>query len=453
MKKITRTIFTAVTLLAAVLFLTKPVSYYAKPDIQSPETIPAEFAAQASDSLYEESYANSQGIFREESSAMSPLSPKSLYAVTDNLSANSLHALSAVLMDADTGRILYEKDGETARPNASTTKVLTCILALENASPDDIVTVSARAASQPDVQLNIREGEEYRLGDLLYSLMLKSHNDTAVAIAEHIGGSVEGFARMMNEKARTLGCENTHFVTPNGLDSADSAGIHRTTAHDLALLMRYAIKNRRFLEITQTRDYTFSDLAGKRTFTVQNTNALLDMMDGVLSGKTGFTGDAGYCYVCAREKDGKTFIVSLLGCGWPNNKTWKWQDTRALLDYGDANYDYRPVWQTPVSKPVLVKSGVENEPGEKICLRGKCVISSQERSRRILTGKDERIKCKVELPEEITAPVKKDSKIGEVVFFLGKEKIAAYPVLAEKSVEKISYRWYLKRVFHNYFHG
>ena len=159
---------------------------------------------------------------------------------------DNLYALSAVLMDADSGRVLYEKEGETPRPMASTTKVMTCILALENAPGDDYVSVSANAAAQPDVQLNIQEGEQYYLEDLLYSLMLKSHNDSAVAIAEHIGGSVEGFAEMMNQKAKELGCTDTHFITPNGLDAEDGGGVHHTTARDLALIMRYAIKNEAF---------------------------------------------------------------------------------------------------------------------------------------------------------------------------------------------------------------
>ena len=133
-----------------------------------------------------------------------------------------LYAQSAVLMDADSGRILYGKNMEETRPMASTTKIMTCILALERADLEDTVEVSAYAASMPDVQLNIRQGEQYRLGDLLYSLMLESHNDSAVAIAEHVGGTVEGFADLMNEKAASLGCENTWFITPNGLDASET---------------------------------------------------------------------------------------------------------------------------------------------------------------------------------------------------------------------------------------
>lgn len=159
------------------------------------------------------------------------------------------------------------KKADVPRPNASTTKVLTCILALENAPGDDYVKVSQNAASQPEVKLYLREGEQYYMEDLLYSLMLKSHNDTAVAIAEHVGGSVEGFSRMMNKKAKEIGCESTHFITPNGLDAVDHGGEHRTTARDLALIMRYAIQNEIFLKITQTREYSFWDIEKKDSFT------------------------------------------------------------------------------------------------------------------------------------------------------------------------------------------
>lgn len=196
-----------------------------------------------------------------------------------------LYALSAVLMDGETGRVLYGKEAYKGRPNASTTKVMTCILALEMASGDDYVQVSRNAASQPQTHLGMREGQQFYLEDLLYSLMLKSHNDTAVAIAEHIGGSVEKFALLMNEKAKSLGCTDTHFVTPNGLDAEDEGGVHHTTARDLALIMAYAIKNATFVHITQTRDYTFSDISGKEHYSVHNTNAFLDMETGVISGK------------------------------------------------------------------------------------------------------------------------------------------------------------------------
>ena len=365
-----------------------------------------------------------------------------------------LYARSAVLMDADSGRILFAKNAETERPMASTTKIMTCILALERADPDESVSVSANAAAQPRVRLGTVEGQKFKLKDLLYSLMLKSHNDTAVAIAEHCGGTVEGFARMLNRKAKQIGCKDTYFITPNGLDAQDENGKHHTTAEDLALIMRYAIKNKTFLHISQTRDYTFSEITGKRTFSVHNANALLDMMDGVLAGKTGYTSQAGYCYVCAWEEEGKTFVVSLLGCGWPNHKTYKWSDTKKLLSYGAYNYDYETYWQEPHTSKILVTDGVENMQniGEKVYLRGKCSVTSEDREKEILLKKGEAVTCKTEIPQKVSAPVLKGEKLGRIAYYLDGKLIDFYPVYAERSVEKISFKWYTEKVFHDFFH-
>ena len=367
---------------------------------------------------------------------------------------SELHALSAVLMDGDSGRVLYEKDGKTPLANASTTKVLTCIVALESSPGDDYVQVSQNAASQPEVKLGLQKGEQYYLEDLLYSLMLKSHNDTAIAIAEHCGGTVEGFARMLNRKAKQIGCKDTYFITPNGLDAQDENGKHHTTAEDLALIMRYAIKNKTFLHISQTRDYTFSEITGKRTFSVHNANALLDMMDGVLAGKTGYTSQAGYCYVCAWEEEGKTFVVSLLGCGWPNHKTYKWSDTKKLLSYGAYNYDYETYWQEPHTSKILVTDGVENMQniGEKVYLRGKCSVTSEDREKEILLKKGEAVTCKTEIPQKVSAPVLKGEKLGRIAYYLDGKLIDSCPVYAERSVEKISFKWYTEKVFHDFFH-
>ena len=326
-----------------------------------------------------------------------------------------LYALSAVLMDGESGRVLYEKDGERPLANASTTKVLTCIVALENSPGDDYVLISQNAASQPEVKLGLQKGEQYYLEDLLYSLMLKSHNDTAVAIAEHCGGSVEGFARMLNRKAK---------------------------------------QNETFLHIAQTRDYTFSEITGKRTFSVHNANAFLDMRDGVLAGKTGYTSQAGYCYVCAWEKEGKTFIVSLLGCGWPNHKTYKWSDTEKLLDFGDYNYEYEIYWKEPQTGKILVTDGVEDNQdiGTKIYLRGKCSVTAYDREKEVLLKKGETVTCKIEIPQKVSAPVLKGEKLGRIAYYLDGKLIDFYPVYAEKSVEKISFKWYTEKVFHDFFH-
>ncbi|MDF2540110.1 MAG: hypothetical protein K0S76_3131, partial [Herbinix sp.] len=252
--------------------------------------------------------------------------------LTENL---SLHALSALLMDASNNRVLYEENGNNKMPMASTTKIMTCIVTLENADLQDIVTVSSYASSMPDVQLNIKKGDQFYLNDLLYSLMLESHNDVAVAIAEHVGGSVEGFATMMNDKARELGCESTNFVTPNGLDAQG----HYTTAKDLAIIASYAIKNDKFIGITNSSTHSFQEIKKGRGYNVSNKNKFLYMMEGAIGVKTGFTGGAGYCFVGAIKRTDKTLISVVLGCGWPPNKSLKWSDTKELMSYGVNNYE------------------------------------------------------------------------------------------------------------------
>lgn len=374
-------------------------------------------------------------------------------ANADNL-PGELHALSAVLMDGTSGRVLYAKDGEKPLPNASTTKVLTCMLALENGSGDDYVPVSSNAASQPEVKLGMRQGEQYYLEDLLYSLMLKSHNDTAVAIAEYIGGTVEGFATMMNRKAKEIGCKDTYFITPNGLDARDNTGIHHTTASDLSLIMKYAIGSKTFLKITQTREYSFSDLSGRRSFTVQNTNRFLDMTDGVLSGKTGFTGDAGYCYVCACQKDNRVFIIALLGCGWPGNKGYKWEDARTLLEYGCKNYHYQNIWQEPVLPLIPVKNGINpgKDPFAETYIKIAASPSGNFRHKQILMRNNECVNRQLFIKKSLNAPIKAGEQVGQISFFLNGNTVLTCPVKAEEDIQRLTYQYCLKYVFYNFFH-
>ena len=377
----------------------------------------------------------------------------------------NLYALSAVLMDGENGRVLYGKEAYKGRPNASTTKVMTCILALELAKGDDYVQVSGNAASQPQTRLGMREGQQFYLEDLLYSLMLKSHNDSAVAIAEHIGGSVEGFAEKMNEKAKELGCKDTHFVTPNGLDGEDEGGIHHTTARDLALIMAYAIKNATFVHITQTRDYTFTDISGKKHYSVHNTNAFLDMETGVISGKTGFTGNAGYCYVCAVRQDERLFIVALLGCGWPGNKNYKWSDTKKLLSYGRENYQYVmlpelpqlpeiPVTEAAPGKedPYPQKSDRSGYPPKQVMLKIHAVLSEKDREKRYLLKKTETITWETELPDKLPAPIQTNQKIGTLHAKLNGKELLSCLVTADDKIDRITYKWYVDKVFKDYFH-
>lgn len=364
---------------------------------------------------------------------------------------NSLYARSAVLMDADSGRILYEKNGHQAMANASTTKILTCIIALENCELDSEVTVSALAASQPKVHLGMREGQRFYLKDLLYGLMLESYNDCAVAIAEHIAGTTADFAAMMNDKAKEIGCEDSYFITPNGLDAKDEDGFHHTTAADLSLIMRYCIKGSKmagqFLTITQEGQYQFHDMDGKNSYTCYNHNAFLQMMDGALSGKTGFTGNAGYCYIGALQRDDRTFIVALLACGWPNNKTYKWADAKKLMQYGITMFKKIKLDEielnTKESAAVEVKGGQSKKIGGEV--RTELEISPIEGLTALLIGNEQEIQVKYEVTPKLYAPVMNGDFAGEITYLLGDEILAKRTVTVKETVKKIDFCWCIKK--------
>lgn len=361
-----------------------------------------------------------------------------------------LYAQSAVLMDADSGRVLFEKNGMEQRPMASTTKILTCILVLEKAGMEEIAEASQNAASQPKVHLGVRAGEKYYVQDLLYSLMLESHNDAAVILAEHVGGSLEGFAMLMNEKAKEIGCTDSHFITPNGLDAEDEEGAHSTTAADLARIMRYCItlspKKAEFLEITRTPSRAFSDVEGKRSFSCANHNAFLGMMDGALSGKTGFTGKAGYCYVGALTRDGKTFIVALLACGWPNNKSYKWKDTRKLMEYGLKNYEYRNVWEDMQIERIPVENGIPESGKLWDTAYTEAEIEGKEEIR-LLLRKDEKVSVEIEQAGRLAAPIEAGQQVGTVRYYLGDGLIREFPIKIRNSVREIDMSWCAGKIF------
>ena len=367
-----------------------------------------------------------------------------------------LYAQSAVLMDAKTGRILYGKNEGVARPMASTTKIMTCIIALEYGNLSDTVTASQNAAAQPKVHLGVYKGQTFRLEDLLYSLMLESHNDAAVMIAEHVGGSVEGFAVLMNQKARDLGCGDTYFITPNGLDASKEENgqmkEHSTTAADLARIMNYCIgtspKKDEFLKITGTQSYYFTDQDGKRSYSCQNHNALLTMMSGVFSGKTGFTGGAGYSYVGALEDGEREFTIALLGCGWPPHKTYKWSDARKLFGYGKEHYQYREVYQEKTFPEIPVENGVplSGNLGDPVVVHADLNLKDEEKSLKLLMAEDEEVTVSEELPDRLKAPLRKGQTVGTVTYRLQGETVKTFPVYLTEDVEKITFRWCIDRV-------
>lgn len=404
------------------------------------------------------------------------------------LSEGELYAKGAVLLDGDSGRVLYGKNALEQMPMASTTKIMTCILVLELLDVEETVEVSSYAASMPAVKLSMKKGESYRARDLLCSLMLESHNDTAVALAEHVGkkqlgadlqnkatseytleeskAAVAAFAKLMNEKAKEIGCENTWFITPNGLDATQEVEengervtkTHSTTATDLARIMRYCLyqsdKRQEFLEITRMPNHSFT--ANGRSFSLSNHNALLTMVDGAVSGKTGFTGNAGYCYVGALERDGKKLIVALLACGWPNNKTYKWQDSRKLLDYGLSNYTYvgmedgRFHYDSTGLPQVLVLNAGTNQLDYQ-CLSPVELREGAVDMTGLLLKEGEEIQVSVECEEVLEAPVSKGQVVGRITYSLGEEVLKTDELVLSQSFDRIDYNWCFEKVLELYF--
>lgn len=347
---------------------------------------------------------------------------------------DQLYARSAVLMDANNGRILFEKNGTEQLPMASTTKIMTLLITLENANPENTVTISSYASSMPEVKLHIREGEQYRLKDLCYSLMLESHNDSAVAIAEHVGGSVEAFAAMMNQKARDLGCYHTYFITPNGLDASDESGVHSTTAEDLARIMRACMEREDFLAITREPSWSFSDLSGTRHFTVNNKNAFLHMMEGALTGKTGFTNGAGYCYAGALERDGRRLIAVVLACGWPSNRTWKWSDTQKLMNYGLTSFHPESVGTNLfLPDPIPVTNGQSDQ----------VFLSVKTEKKELLLSDQDSFTMDVLLPSSLEAPVQAGQLVGTVIYYVNGTVLDLFPIVSTGQVSSIDFRFRL----------
>lgn len=370
--------------------------------------------------------------------------------------AEELYARSAAVIDADSGRILYGKNEHEVRPMASTTKIMTCILTLENMTKDQMAEVTENAVNQPKVRLGMKIGEKFYLRDLLYSLMLESHNDSAVAVAESLGGSVKAFAEKMNEKAAEIGCKDTYFITPNGLDASDEKGIHSTTAADLARILRYCVmespKRAEFLKITRTKQYTFSDIDGTSQYSCYNHNALLTMMDGALTGKTGFTSDAGYCYVGAVKKEDRTFIVALLACGWPNNKGYKWKDMKTLISYADENFHYRSLGRKVDIPDIPVWNGVETRNPYETDVKIRLKIKGWDPDKKILLGKNEKLTVKTTWKEYLKAPVQKNQEAGKIEYRLNGAVIDKYQIVTAQTVDKRSYFLYLHLVFQRFLH-
>lgn len=354
------------------------------------------------------------------------------------LPKSKINSKGAVLIEQDSKRILYQKDAEKQLPMASTTKIMTCLIALEKGNLDDIVTVSKRAARAPKVKLNLMTGEKQRLGDLLYSLMLESHNDTAVAIAEHIGGSVEEFCVMMTKRAHELGANNTSFQTPSGLDAES----HYTTAYDLALIAAYALANPKLVEIMNTQSITIptKPTEGSKQHSLQNKNRFLYTYNGANGMKTGFTSKAGHCFVGSAKKDDMQLIGVALAAGWgQNGRSQKYKDVITLMNYGFENYKkYVVLEPSQGMHEVKVKEGKE----DYLALDCKAKITLP------LTKKEkEEIVLKNTAPIEVEAPIIKGDVIGRVDIVCDNVVLGHAHLVAANDIERANLIDKIKKFF------
>ncbi len=370
-----------------------------------------------------------------------PVRPALLPVEAAELEEGDLHAASAVVMEASTGRILYEKNGNEQRAMASTTKIMTLLVALQYGDLDAAITVSALAASQPEVNMNLKEGETFTLRDLLYAMMLVSYNDAAVAIAEGVAGSVEEFCYLMNLKARELGALHTHFSTPNGLDADD----HYSTAVDMALIARQALQSEQAMEIMQTQSYTIeAGLVNSRSVSLTNKNPLLSSYTAAIGGKTGFTSKAGLCLVGMAEKDGVQLVTVVLGSGWPPHSNYRVADTTKLFHYGFQNFTLQTVNTQALDEHVVVE--VSGGFTQQIRTRLEGEVTYYMRP-------EEEVSLYYDLPYVVQAPVEEGQTLGEAAVCV-EGKVAGYvSVVAEESAEEKTFGRILWNVCKNIWLG
>ena len=328
-------------------------------------------------------------------------------------------ARSAVVMEARTGRVLYERNMNERRFPASTTKIMTLIIALERGNLDDVVTVSAHAAGTEGSTIWLAPGDKITLRELLYGMMLHSGNDATVAVAEHIAGSVDAFARLMTAKAKELGATDTHFVNANGLP--DDA--HYTTAHDMALIASYGYSLPGFEEIVSTKEVTFPWVKDE-THRLRNENQMLWLYEGGNGVKTGYTEAAGRCLVSAAKRDGIQLVAVVL------DSNWMWNDSILLLDYGFRQIDTVTVIKAGAKVGSCAVSGsgtrrIEVQAAESIVLP-------------VVDGKSGYTQ-EVSLPKAVKAPIQAGDAIGTLhVYYEGKE-VAATDLVAAASAQRRSF--------------
>ncbi|QNU65709.1 D-alanyl-D-alanine carboxypeptidase [Ruminiclostridium herbifermentans] len=338
----------------------------------------------------------------------------------------NISAGAAIVMDTVSGRVLYEKNAYKRSSIASTTKIMTAIVALENGRDDEDVVVSKRAASISGSQVNLQEGKTYKLGDLMYAMMLRSGNDAAIAIAEHIGGSIEAFAEIMNRKAAEIGATNTNFVTPHGLDNPQ----HFSTPYDLALITQYALRNEKFCKIVGTKNAIF---LGNN---ITNTNEMLSLYPGADGVKTGYTGQAGRCLVTSATQNGWRIIAVVLNC---SSRSTRAKNSKILLDYAFGNYkSYEYLKEGQEISEIKVHKGLKGNIS---------VFSDRDISIPLKQDEVDKLQTVYNISKEIEAPVKIYSKVGTIDYILDGKILASADIITHDEIDRKDFYYYFNMIF------
>ncbi len=331
------------------------------------------------------------------------------------LATPAVSARSALLMEADSGRVLFDVNGHSRMPMASTTKIMTALVALTHCDLQKEVTVSGKAVNIEGSSIYLKAGEVLTMEQLLYALLLESANDAAAAIAVEVAGDIPAFAELMNDLAKEIGLADTHFTNPHGLDDEE----HYTTAYDLALLARYALANDAFRKIVATHKTTIPLNGTEGTRVLVNHNRMLKSYDGAIGVKTGYTRHSGRCLVSAAERDGVTMIAVTLSA--PDD----WHDHTAMLDFGFSHYCAVPLCEAGQYSYTFPCLG-----GESTTL-----IAKNEGAMHVVLPKDHgEITVAMYANRPLTAPIDKGDTVGEVVFYLDGKEIARTPLTAMESV-------------------
>ena len=349
----------------------------------------------------------------------------------------------AIVMERNSKAVLYEKNSHDVCKMASTTKIMTCIVILENCDLSSTVTVSSLAASTIGSRLGLHTNDSITVSDLLYGLMLCSGNDAAVCLAEFCGGSVEGFADMMNAKAKELGLESTHFVTPHGLDNDD----HYTTAYDFAILTNYALNNPLFVQIVGTKYYTVSINGTPKD--IHNTNPLLGNLSSVYGVKTGYTSQAGRCLISAAKQDNLDIIVVVFGSDTSNIRN---NDSATLISYAFTNFVAVDFAELINNKFLDYKNFVL--PYESI-LKGdssKLVPELNDHSLKFYpVRKNLADSLSITLNEfDLEAPIAEKQPIAEISVFIENNKVFSTNIVSSSYINKKSSFDYLNYFILNY---